>query len=80
MSKGDINARVPQGATGARYMTCIARVRALRTLAPLPDERGKVALVSFMDRVEVLPDLVDGQTRCVTCLHDLTPTRRCTCC
>jgi hypothetical protein len=80
MSKGDRDARVLQDVTGAKYMTCLARVRALRALAPPPDGRGVAALDSLMDRVEVLPDLVDGQTRCVTCLHDLTPIRNCTCC
>jgi hypothetical protein len=80
MSKGDRDARVLQDVTGAKYMRCLARVRALRALAPPPDGRGAPALDSLMDRVEVLPDLVDGQTRCVTCLHDLTPIRNCTCC
>lgn len=33
MSKGDKDARVLQDATGAKYMTCLARVRDLRALA-----------------------------------------------
>jgi len=80
MNKSDKDARMLQNATGARYMTSLARVRALRALAPFPDGSAKMAIGSFMNRVEALPDLIDGQTRCVTCLHDLTPTRRCTCC
>jgi len=41
MNKGDRDARVwsramtLQDATGAQYMTCLARVRALRAIAPL---------------------------------------------
>lgn len=73
MSKGDKDARVLQDATGARYMTCLARVRALRAL------RFEKALDTFMDSVDVLPDLIESQTRCVTCLQDLTPAKRCTC-
>ena len=38
------------------------------------------ALDSFMAGVDALPDLVGGQTRCVTCLQDVTPVRQCTCC
>ena len=85
MSRGDKDARVLQDATGARYTTCLARVRSLRALAPIPMEssdgrRFASALDSFMDGVDALPDLVDGQTRCATCLQDLTPTKHCTCC
>jgi hypothetical protein len=80
MSKGDKDARVLQDATDARYMTCLARVRSLRALAPFPDGSAKMAIDSFINRVEALSDLIEGQTRCVTCLHDLTPTRHCTCC
>ena len=79
MSKGDKEAHVLQDATGARYTTCLARVRALRALAPFPDRCSEKAIDSFMNRVDVLPDLVDGQTRCVTCLQDLSPNKRCTC-
>ena len=84
MSKGDKDARVLQDATGTKYSACLARVRALRALAPIPMEssdgrRFARAIDSFMDGVDALSDLVDGQTRCVTCLHDLTPTKRCTC-
>jgi hypothetical protein len=85
MSKGDKDVRVLQDATGARYTTCLARVRSLRALAPLPMEtsdgqRFERVLDSFMAGVNALPDLVNGQTRCVTCLQDLTPTKRCWCC
>ena len=76
MSRGDKEARALQDATGARYTTCLARVRALRALAAIPE----TALDSFMNRVEALSDLIEGQLRCVTCLHDLTPTRGCSCC
>jgi hypothetical protein len=76
MNKGDKDARVLQDATGARYTTCLARVRSLRALASLPE--GK-ALDAFMYRVKGLPDLIGGQARCATCLHDLAPTRGCTC-
>jgi hypothetical protein len=84
MSKGDKDARALQDATGAKYMTCLARVRSLRALAPIPMEssdgcRFEKALDSFMHGVEALSGLVDGQTRCVTCLHDRTPAKRCTC-
>jgi hypothetical protein len=85
MSKGDKDARVLQDATGAKYTTCLARVRALRALVPIPMEtsngqRFERALDSFMQLgVEALPDLIDGQTRCVNCLRDLTPVRACTC-
>jgi hypothetical protein len=74
MSKGDKDARVLQDATGAKYMTCLWRVRDLRALASALYE-----LDSFMMRVDALPDLVDGQTRCATCLQDLTPVRKCAC-
>ena len=85
MSNGDKDARVLQDATGVRYVTCLARIRSLRALAPLPMEtsdgqRFERALDSFMAGVDALPDLVEGQTRCVTCLHDLTPLNHCTCC
>ena len=85
MSKGDKDVRALQDATGAKYMTCLARVRSLRALAPIPMEasdgrRFACALDSFMNDVDALPDLVEGQTRCVTCLHDRTPAKRCTCC
>jgi hypothetical protein len=73
MSKGDRDARVLQDATDARYTTCLARVRELRALAT------PYAYASFMTCVDALPDLVDGQTRCATCLQDLTPVRKCTC-
>jgi hypothetical protein len=73
VSKGDKDARVLQDATGARYMTCLARVRALRGL------RFEKALDTFMNSVDLLPDLIEGQTRCVTCLQDLTPAKSCTC-
>jgi hypothetical protein len=85
MSRGDKDARVLQDATGAKYTTCLVRVRGLRALAPIPMEssddgqRWERALDSFMMGVDSLPDLVDGQTRCVTCLHDLTPVKECTC-
>lgn len=85
MSKGDKDARVLQDATGIRYVTCLARIRSLRALAPLPMEtsdgqRFEHVLDSFMAGVDALPDLVEGQTRCVTCLQDLTPIKHCTCC
>lgn len=85
MSKGDKDARVLQDATGVRYVTCLARIRSLRARAPLPMEtsdgqRFERVLDSFMAGVDALPDLVDGQTRCVTCLQDLTPIRQCACC
>ena len=85
MSRADRDARVLQDATGVRYMTCLARVRSLRALAPVPMETSDGrnfarALDSFMDAVDALPDLVDGQTRCATCLQDLTPVRQCRCC
>jgi hypothetical protein len=73
VSKGDHDARVLQDATGAKYMACLARVRSLREIRP------KDVLDSFMDRVDALPDLIDGQTRCVTCLQNLTPTKECRC-
>ena len=80
MSKGDRDARVLQDATGVRYTTCLARVRSLRALATYQQAgHGVKHLDTFMDRVDSLPDLVEGQTRCATCLNDLTPTRRCTC-
>lgn len=84
MSKGDKDARVLQDATGAKYMTCLDRVRSLRALAPIPMEasdgrRWENALDSFMSAVEALPDLADGQERCVTCLQNLVPVRRCAC-
>ena len=118
MSKGDRDARVLQDATGAKYTTCLARVRGLCTLAPavadshsvvpsaesrsvvpsaesrsvVPSTRshsvsppaeshshGVTHLDAFMDRVEALPDLIDGQVRCVACLQDLTPVRHCVC-
>ena len=85
MSRGDKDARVLQYATGVRYVTCLARIHGLRALAPLPMEtsegqRFERVLDSFMAGVDALPDLVDGQTRCVTCLQDLTPIKQCTCC
>lgn len=85
MSHGDRDARVLQDATGARYTECLARVRSLRLLAPFPMEtsdgqRYERVLDSFMARVEALPDLVEGQMRCATCLHDRTPINQCTCC
>jgi hypothetical protein len=85
MSKGDKDARVLQDATGATYSTCLARVRGLRALAPITMEtsdghRFERAIDSFMQLgVDALPDLIEGQTRCVTCLRDLTPVRACTC-
>lgn len=84
VSKGDKDARVLQDATRAKYATCLARVRSLRALEPLPMEtsEGKFftcALDSFMDGVDELPDLIAGQTRCVTCLRDLTPVKECSC-
>jgi hypothetical protein len=83
MSRTDKDARVLQDATGAKYTTCLARVRSLRALAPIPMEtsagqRFASALDSFMHGVEALSDLDKGQTRCVICLQDLT--KRCTCC
>jgi hypothetical protein len=74
MSKGDRDARVLQDVTGARYTTCLARVRSLRALAD-----GRAHLDSFMAGVDALPDLINGQLRCVTCLHDLTPIKKCVC-
>jgi hypothetical protein len=65
MSKGDRDARVLQDVTGARYSTCLARVRALRGVLVGAEED---ALDVFMVRVEKLPDHQPGQTRCVTCL------------
>jgi hypothetical protein len=81
MSKGDRDARVLQDATNAKYMACLARIRALRDLAPnaLLRDVFPSALDYFMERVDALPDLVDGQRRCVTCLQDLAPFRKCTC-
>lgn len=84
MSKGDQDARVLQDATGAKYTACLTRLRALRALVPISMEtsegrRFEKAVDSFMAAVDELPDLVSGQTRCVTCLHDLSPTKRCTC-
>ena len=67
MSKGDRDARILQDATGARYMTCLARVRALRGIAAAPGTPR--AIDAFMDRVDKLPDLLAaGHMRCVTCL------------
>ena len=85
MSKGDKDARVLQDATGAKYTTCLARVCSLRALAPVTMEtsdgqRFENALDSFMQMgVEALPALAEGQTRCVTCLRDLTPAKECMC-
>lgn len=85
MSKGDKDARVLQDATGAKYTTCLARVRSLRALAPITMETSdgqkfERAIDSFMQLgVDALLDLVDGQTQCVTCLRDLTPVKECTC-
>lgn len=84
MSRGDRDARVLQDATGARYMPCLARVRSLRRLAAVSMDtsdgrRFDHVIDSFMAGVDALPDLVDGQTRCVTCLRDLTPSKECTC-
>lgn len=84
MSKGDKDARVLQDATGAKYVTCLSRIRGLRKLAPIEMEcsdgrRFTSALDSFMSGVDDLSDLVDGQTRCVTCLLDLTPIKKCYC-
>ena len=84
MSKGDHDARVLQDATGAKYTACLTRVRALRGLTPIPMEtsegrRFEKVIDSFMSAVDALPDLVAGQTRCVTCLQDLTPAKKCTC-
>jgi hypothetical protein len=84
VSKGDRDARVLQDATGARYTTCLARVRGLRALEPIPMEssdgrRFERVLDSFMAGVDELPDLAAGQARCVTCLRDLTPAKECSC-
>lgn len=84
MSKGDRDARALQDATGARYTTCLARVRSLRALAPIAMEssdgrRFDHAIDSFMAAVAGLPDLVAGQTRCATCLRDLAPLKECSC-
>lgn len=84
MSKGDKDARVLQDATGAKYNVCLSRVRSLRGLAPIRMEtsdgpRFESARDSFMMVVDDLPDLADGQTRCVTCLMDLTPIKKCYC-
>lgn len=62
MARGDRDARILQDATGARYMVCLTRVRDLRRLA------NPQLLNGFIDRVEQLPDLQTGQSRCVTCL------------
>lgn len=84
MSKNNKDARALQEVTGARYTTCLTRLRDLRALAPIPMEssdgrRFESALDSFMAGVGALSDLATGQTRCVTCLQDLTPSKRCTC-
>lgn len=89
MSKSDRDARILQSATGARYVTCLARVRDLRTLAPIPilhaglpipaviERRFHTALGLFMERVAALPALAaDDQVRCVICLQ---PARECRC-
>lgn len=81
-----------QDATGMRYTICLARVRMLRELAPIPilhaglpvtahvgPPRYQNALDNFMERVASLPDLNDDQVRCVTCLRDLLPVRKCSC-
>ena len=84
MSKNNKDARKLQEVTGARYTTCLTRLRDLRALAPIPMEssdgrRFESALDSFMMGVDALSDLVNGQSRCVTCLQDLKPSKRCTC-
>lgn len=63
MNKSDKDARALQDATGARYMTCLVRVKDLRGLW-----NGTKELGVFMTRVKALPDLKPGQQRCVTCL------------
>jgi hypothetical protein len=62
-SPDDQDARALQEATGARYALCRDRVQTLRRLL------GGDFMPTLMNRIEALPDLQAGQTRCMVCLE-----------